>query len=100
MILAALLVDGYRIGGRRKRILGEVALEVDDHILQRAAVAGDYAFGGRGAAGMRLGAIGLRSHVDVARLGRRAVELDGSSHGARGGRIDRLATRVSGRRGF
>src|SRR5260370_35973731 len=96
MILAALLINGYRRRGRGERIRAEVALEINDDVLQRAAISGNHVFSGRGAADMLLGAIGLRSHVDVLRPRRRAVELDASGHGSGSGRIHRLAAGIRG----
>src|SRR5579859_144591 len=95
MILAALLVDHHRSGLRRERIRAEVALEVDDYILQCAAIAGNDVFCGC-RRGMRLGAIGFGGHIDVLGLGGRAIELDGSGHGTGCGRIHGFARGISG----
>src|SRR4029077_10353395 len=95
MILATHLVDHYRARHWGERILAEIALEIDDDVLERAAITGNDVFSGC-RRGMRLGAIGLGGHVDVARLGGRAIELDGPGHGTGSGRIHRFACGVGG----
>ena len=94
MILAAFLVNGGRRSGRCELVLAEITLKIDDNILERAILAGNYLLCHRRLFRVLPLAGRFRSHVDDFHFGWRAVEFDRSSYRTGRGRVYGFASRV------
>src|SRR5437870_12009078 len=82
MVAAALLVDDHRVLRNIKAAITETFFHIDKNIGE-VAVFRDHVLGGVVAL-----ASGILAHVDLGRLGRGAVELNGAANGSRGVGID------------